>query len=209
MRIKSIYLFLASVMGSAFIAVGCMEKEDVILSSSEYITFRPTIQNGAQISTRGLSSHFEVCEEDWLLELAPEETKADLRYTLGSYTDGAGVFGYYTSGETTGIWDLLNNAPYKFDGDEMYSDAPPRWSKVPDNTSSMKVYAYAPRIDGNSSNKIMIDDERSIINLFYGVNVSLEQLEYIEGKICEKYMYTEVCRIPTEETIYDLTVSFE
>ncbi len=158
MRIKSIYLFLASVMGSAFIAVGCMEKEDVILSSSEYITFRPTIQNGAQISTRGLSSHFEVCEEDWLLELAPEETKADLQYTLGSYTDGAGVFGYYTSGETTGIWDLLNNATYKFDGDEMYSDAPPRWSKVPDNTSSMKVYAYAPRIDGNSSNKIMIDD---------------------------------------------------
>ena len=57
--------------------------------------------------------------------------------------------------------------------------------------------------------KIMIDDERSIINLFYGVNVSLGQLEYIEEKINEKYMYTEVCRIPTEENIYDLTVSFE
>ena len=55
----------------------------------------------------------------------------------------------------------------------------------------------------------MEKDEKSIINLFYGLNVSDEQLEYIEESIGEKYMYTEVCKIPTEETIYDLSISLE
>ena len=57
--------------------------------------------------------------------------------------------------------------------------------------------------------KTMAENERSIINLFYGLNVLEAQLEYIEEKIREKYMYCEICRIPTEERIYDLSVSFE
>ena len=57
--------------------------------------------------------------------------------------------------------------------------------------------------------KTMAENERSIINLFYGLNVLEAQLEYIEEEIREKYMYCEICRIPTEERIYDLSVSFE
>ena len=57
--------------------------------------------------------------------------------------------------------------------------------------------------------KAMEQDEKSIVNLFYGLNVSAKQLEYIEESIREKYIYTEVCKIPTEETIYDLSVSLE
>ncbi|MBE7057734.1 MAG: DAK2 domain-containing protein [Ruminococcaceae bacterium] len=61
----------------------------------------------------------------------------------------------------------------------------------------------------NAIDEAMKKDEKSIVNLFYGLNVSAKQLEYIEESIREKYIYTEVCKIPTEETIYDLSVSLE
>lgn len=50
--------------------------------------------------------------------------------------------------------------------------------------------------------------ERSVLNLFYGQNVTRSQIESLAAEIEEKYDL-ETCVIPTRNPIYDLVLSFE
>ena len=49
----------------------------------------------------------------------------------------------------------------------------------------------------------------SVVNLFYGQNVSVEQIEALADEIRESDADVEPCLIPTQNAIYDLLLSFE
>ncbi|MBR5611493.1 MAG: InlB B-repeat-containing protein [Bacteroidales bacterium] len=147
-------------------APGCMERVDVDLSPSEYMTFRATLGDSSQVRTRSIADNFEITEEEWPLEVTAdgEHTKATLNNILGNYSS-AGVFGYYGKDD---ICTILKNSQFKFDGDEMVTEHPPRWSSIKqDNNESITIYAYAPRIETLASNVIPIAD------------VSDSQIDYI------------------------------
>ena len=57
--------------------------------------------------------------------------------------------------------------------------------------------------------QVMEEEERSVITLFYNTGVSEQQLAQLIQKIQEPYMYLEVYTVPTEERLYDLSISFE
>ena len=157
MRQKLTYKIL--LIASVLLYVGCMERVDVDLSPSEYITFKATLGDSTKVRTRSITDNFEITEDDWPLDMTSEgeQTKATLNNILGNYSS-AGVFGYYTSGESSQVWNLLDNASYEFDGDEMVTEDPPRWSTVPEGATKITVYAYAPRIENLASNVITIPD---------------------------------------------------
>ena len=50
--------------------------------------------------------------------------------------------------------------------------------------------------------------DRSVLNLFYGQNVSRSQVESMSEEI-EAQFDLETCVIPTQNPIYDLVLSFE
>ena len=161
-RLKYAILLITSVL----LYFGCMERVDVDLSSSEYMSFRATLGEGAQVRTRSITADFEITEEEWPLEVTAdgEHTKATLNNILGNYSS-AGVFGYYGKDD---ICTILKNSQFKFDGDEMVTENPPRWSSIKqDNNESITIYAYAPRIETLASNVIPIAD------------VSDSQIDYI------------------------------
>lgn len=60
-----------------------------------------------------------------------------------------------------------------------------------------------------TTRQVMEEEERSVITLFHNPDVSVQQLEQMIEKIQETYMYLEVYTVPTEEKIYDLSISFE
>lgn len=59
------------------------------------------------------------------------------------------------------------------------------------------------------ANKIIDDDEKEIVTIFYGKSVSETHAERITELIRQAQPMVEVSAIATEETIYDLTVVFE
>lgn len=56
--------------------------------------------------------------------------------------------------------------------------------------------------------KIMDERDCSVINLFYGKNISEERIEKLADEIRDE-MYVDVCTISTQNAIYDLVMSFE
>lgn len=60
-----------------------------------------------------------------------------------------------------------------------------------------------------TTKQVMEEEERSVMTVFYNEGVSTNQLELIVTQIQEQYPYLEVCTVPTEEKIYDLSISFE
>ena len=50
--------------------------------------------------------------------------------------------------------------------------------------------------------------DRSVLNLFYGQNISLDQIEALSEKIEDEFDL-ETCVIPTHNPIYDIVLSFE
>ena len=156
-------IFLILVMVISF--SGCMERVDIELSSGEYLTFRASLDENDDLKTKSFASHFSIVEEEWPLILDQYHirgTKATLQYALNDYSDGAGVFGYTYSSTAEApeytVWSQLNNLNFKFDGDEMSSDAPPRWSTLPQNSGDkFKVYAYAPILEDQDDNSLSLD----------------------------------------------------
>ena len=56
---------------------------------------------------------------------------------------------------------------------------------------------------------VVKDKDCSVINLFYGKNISEEAAEQLAQQIKDEFDDVEVCLIPTQDAIYDLIVSFE
>ena len=168
--IKGILLFALTFV---LMLSGCVEFIEPDMASGEYLTFRVALDQREQgLRTRSISEYFTIEEEDWPLTLTREDpqTKASLINTLNGYNKqeggpSAGVFGYVG----TSLWQEVKNVGYTFDGDEMITSAPPRWSTLPENEGeeNVKIYAYAPYIETQTSN---------IINIS---NVAGEQKDYI------------------------------
>lgn len=168
--IKGILLFALTFV---LMLSGCVEFIEPDMASGEYLTFRVALDQREQgLRTRSISEYFTIEEEDWPLTLTREDpqTKASLINTLNGYNKqeggpSAGVFGYVG----TSLWKEVKNVGYTFDGDEMITSAPPRWSTLPENEGeeNVKIYAYAPYIETQTSN---------IINIS---NVAGEQKDYI------------------------------
>ena len=163
---NTIYIFarLFAILTAIVLLPGCMERLDVELASGEYLTFRASLGEKDSLKTRSFAPHFSIVEEEWPLELDRKckDTKATLIYTLNDYSAGAGVFGYTYSSTAEAPeyteWSKLKNLKFKFDGDEMTSDAPPRWSTLPqDCGDKFKVYAYAPILEGQDDNSLSLD----------------------------------------------------
>ena len=57
--------------------------------------------------------------------------------------------------------------------------------------------------------KVMLEDEKNVLTIFHGKNVSEEQLEEIVDRIGKAYLYLEIYTIPTEDKVFDLLISFE
>ncbi|MCH5151875.1 MAG: DAK2 domain-containing protein [Clostridiales bacterium] len=58
-------------------------------------------------------------------------------------------------------------------------------------------------------NEVVEDRDCGVINMFYGKNVTREQVEAIANEIEKAHFGLEVCLISTEDTVYDLILSFE
>ena len=161
-RIYDIKVFIVSALAVMFMQTGCVEFVEPETGSGDYLSFRVALDNrGSSVSTKTISEHFTIEEEEWPLSLSMEEakTKAELVNVLNDYNDengpSAGVFGYLDEN----AWEAVSNVGYTFDGDEMTAAAPPRWSTLPeDKGDKVRLYAYAPYIDGLTSNVIEIDD---------------------------------------------------
>lgn len=154
---------LFAILTAIVLLPGCMERLDVELASGEYLTFRAYLRENDSLKTRSFAPHFSIVEEEWPLALDRKcaDTKATLIYTLNDYSAGAGVFGYtyYSSfDEAPTVWSQLKNLKFEFDGDEMTSDTPPRWSTLPQNSGDkFKVYAYAPILENQNDNELSLD----------------------------------------------------
>lgn len=161
-RIYDIKVFIVSALAVMFMQTGCVEFVEPETESGDYLSFRVALDNrGSSVSTKTISEHFTIEEEEWPMSLSMEEakTKAELVNVLNDYNDenrpSAGVFGYLDEN----AWEAVSNVGYTFDGDEMTAAAPPRWSTLPeDKGDKVRLYAYAPYIEGLTSNVIVIDD---------------------------------------------------
>lgn len=162
-RLYDIKVFIVSALTVVLMQSGCVEFVEPDLGSGEYITFRAALADrGTSLKTKTISDHFTIEVEEWPLDLSMEgvQTKATLVNVLNDYnkndeTPSAGVFGYV--GET--IWEEVTNVGYTFDGDEMTTATPPRWSTMPKNQGDkVRLYAYAPYLDGQINNVISISD---------------------------------------------------
>lgn len=148
---------LFAILTAIVLLPGCMERLDVELASGEYLTFRAYLGENDSLKTRSFAPHFSIVEEVWPLEFDRKctDTKATLIYTLNDYNTlndnsaGAGVFGYYYSSSDEAPeyteWSQLKNLNFKFDGDEMTSENPPRWSTLTTGQGDMlRIFSYAP-----------------------------------------------------------------
>ena len=57
--------------------------------------------------------------------------------------------------------------------------------------------------------EILSEKDCNVITIFYGKHVSESRIQTIVEEISSKSLYTEIYVIPTEDEIYDLTISFE
>lgn len=162
---------LFAVLTAIVLLAGCMERLDVELASGEYLTFRASLGEKDSLKTRSFAPHFSIVEEVWPLELDRKcaDTKATLIYSLNDYNTlndnsaGAGVFGYYYSSSDEApkytVWSQLENLNFKFDGDEMTSENPPRWSTLTTGQGDMlRIFSYAPYDSEETDNIISITD---------------------------------------------------
>lgn len=156
---------LFAILTAIVLLPGCMERLDVELASGEYLTFRAYLGEKDSLKTRSFAPHFSIVEEVWPLELDRKctDTKATLIYTLNDYSAGAGVFGYYYSSSDQApeytVWSQLENLNFKFDGDEMTSENPPRWSTLTTGQGDMlRIFSYAPYDSEETDNIISITD---------------------------------------------------
>lgn len=156
---------LFAILTAIVLLPGCMERLDVELASGEYLTFRAYLGENDSLKTRSFAPHFSIVEEVWPLELDRKgaDTKATLIYSLNDYSAGAGVFGYYYSSSDQApeytVWSQLENLNFKFDGDEMTSENPPRWSTLTTGQGDMlRIFSYAPYDSEETDNIISITD---------------------------------------------------
>lgn len=162
---------LFAILTAIVLLPSCMERLDVELASGEYLTFRASLGEKDSLKTRSFAPHFSIVEEVWPLELDRKcaDTKATLIYSLNDYNTlndnsaGAGVFGYYYSSSDEApkytVWSQLENLNFKFDGDEMTSENPPRWSTLTTGQGDMlRIFSYAPYDSEETDNIISITD---------------------------------------------------
>lgn len=57
--------------------------------------------------------------------------------------------------------------------------------------------------------KVMLEDEKNVLTIFYSKNASDEQLDSIVERIGKAYLYLEIYTVPTEDKVFDLLISFE
>ena len=56
---------------------------------------------------------------------------------------------------------------------------------------------------------VLENKDCDVINLFYGQNISKEEVEKVAGRIAASASGVEVCTIPTQNSVYDFILSFE
>ena len=182
---KNIFVFFLGLIA----LYSCMEKVEVNLTSSEFITFEATMGGEESAGTRSISSHFTIEEEVWMVDMdqLEGETKATLWNKFSDY-DSVGVLGYTYSGTVSPIiWNDLNNKKYVFDGDQLVSDSSPRWSTLPtDKGDKFRIYAYAPRIKNLNTNIIEVDNISSFQEIDYIAAVSPEISVNMESSLRER-----------------------
>lgn len=182
---KNIFVFFLGLIA----LYSCMERVEVNLTSSEFITFEATMGGEESAGTRSISSHFTIEEEVWMVDMdqLEGETKATLWNKFSDY-DSVGVLGYTYSGTVSPIiWNDLNNKKYVFDGDQLVSDSSPRWSTLPtDKGDKFRIYAYAPRIKNLNTNIIEVDNISSFQEIDYIAAVSPEISVNMESSLRER-----------------------
>ena len=134
---------------SVFFLTSCVEEMDYYEHPSEYITFVTGVgsyETRASDMSCGVSGRLGVEERDWPVEAG---TKAA---PVVSLSGDAGIIAYQYSGGWKGTeTSWLTNSKFTFEGNMLAGD-PVRWTSV--SSDSLKVFAYAPYIDGISSLRI-------------------------------------------------------
>ena len=140
--IRHIWLFGAMLL----FLCGCVEEMDYYEHPSEYITFVTGVdsyETRTSDMSCGVSGRLGVEERDWPVEAG---TKAA---PVVSLTGDAGIIAYqYSDGWKGTETSWLTNSKFTFEGNMLAGD-PVRWTSV--SSDSLKVFAYAPYIDGISS----------------------------------------------------------
>ncbi len=151
MRMKN--LNLNKYTASAFVAVfliicGCNKfEEDIIVNSSEYISFSANLESVSSTpGTKGITPEFSFMEEEWVLD----QTKAAPVTVLEGNAGVIGFLGTMGAGSDMCSWSSspmtsLMNSEYRFDGDELTSQNKVLWSSVSESVDSVAIYAFAPR----------------------------------------------------------------
>ena len=127
-----------------FLAGSCIKYDEPAIRESDSITFITYLQQDRAQGTKSFSSHITGESADWSLEL---KTKA----SLVSKLEGAAYVLGYTYDESIATdqepWDMLADAGYYFNGDELKASTSVRWGLI--NTDKIKIYVYTPvSIDG-------------------------------------------------------------
>lgn len=142
-----------AVMAAVFVNNGCVEHlEDDFMPSCGNVSFKAALDDGADVSTKGLLGSLAFEEEDWVMEEAAggPSAKAGLLNSLDGLD--AGVYAYLYSGKWDSAecspFELINGALYTFDVDQLDAEEPVRWSVVEqyaEDGYSFRAFVYAPK----------------------------------------------------------------
>ena len=148
---------------------GCKEDFFDRTNPSECIVFKTQLQpvEGSMPFSRASMGCIEMENSEWPVGLVSQEmavTKASMTNLLNEYNamGGASVFAFLSSDDKNyQLWNKLTDVPFTFNGDEMQSEAPIRWSIVPQGTTSINFVVAAPYgklSNNNGSPQIRIDN---------------------------------------------------
>lgn len=165
---------------------GCAEKYEIQLEKennkySEYITFTATVKEDVHAVTRCTSQQYLGVEEaKWSVH---PNNVAQTKAAPVKNLESAGAFGIYgykhtivNDTDNEAQIESLKNQKFSIDGDELKIDGaqPVLWSSIQEDNVNLKVYGYAPYIDGNKDN-ISISNSTAAPTITYKVPSNIEE----------------------------------
>jgi len=176
---------------------------------SDCLVFTPHLGPGNGTSgTRGTVGKLEIVEEDWSLDMTPDDSSAT-RGMLTGYLDGnAGVLGFqYDEEDTkTPIAGDGNNLEFTFNGDMLVpSGASIPWKTI--DKTYLNVYAYAPYVQkGADSYGMKLDFTTAPPWIDYTVPDVLEDQKDI---LVARWFSTDHTETDTPESYKNQTIPLE
>ena len=130
----------------AAIVCSCFEMEELAVRNSEYISFIAELNPVKKSQTKCSSPSLSMEVEDWKIGLS---TKVSVTNKLEGQANVIGIqYDDDFNEQTHKPWTPISEFPFNFNGDELTSPKPIRWSQLQSN--KFRLFVYSPVPDSNT-----------------------------------------------------------